>query len=93
MTPAPTLTVRDVMTADIRTVKAMDTVSAAIELMTSHDIGSVIVIEDAKPVGILTERDILKRVCPKHLCPKGIASIQLAGHPDRLTHPVKSRGL
>jgi len=70
MAPAATLTVRDVMKADIKTVKTTDTVSAAIELMTTYDIGSVIVIEDAKPVGILTERDILKRVCPKHLCIK-----------------------
>jgi len=91
MAPAPTLTVRDVMTSDITTVKTTDTVSAAIELMTTYDIGSVIVIVDAKPVGILTERDILKRVCPKHLCIKGITVGEVMSAP--LVHIEADAGL
>lgn len=86
-----TLTVRDVMTADIATVKTTDTVSTAIEVMTTNDIGSVIVAEDGKPVGILTERDILKRVCPEHLCIKGITTGEIMSAP--LVHIEADAGL
>ena len=91
MTPGPTLTVRDVMTADIATVNTAAKVSAAIKLMTTHDIGSVIVTEEAKPVGILTERDILKRVCPEHLCIKGVTVGEIMSFP--LVHIEAGAGL
>jgi CBS domain-containing protein len=91
MVPAPTLTVRDVMTADIATVKTTDTVSTAIEVMTTNDIGSVIVAEDGKPAGILTERDILKRVCPEHLCIKGVTVGEIMSAP--LVHIEADAGL
>ena len=38
--------------------------------MTKNDIGSVVVTEDGKPVGILAERDIMKRLCPEGRCRK-----------------------
>lgn len=91
MATPTTLTVRNVMTADIATVKITDTVSTAIELMTKNDIGSVIVTEDAKPVGILTERDILKRVCPEHLCIKGVTAEEIMSAP--LVHIEADAGL
>ena len=91
MAPAPTLTVRDVMKADIATVKTTETVSTAIEVMTTNDIGSVIVTEDGKPVGILTERDILKRVCPEHLCIKGVTVGEIMSAP--LVHIEAGAGL
>jgi CBS domain-containing protein len=91
MTPAPTLTVRDVMTADVTTVKTTARVRAAIKLMTTHDIGSVIVTEDSKPVGILTERDILKRVCPEQLCIKGVMVGEVMSFP--LVHVEAGAGL
>ncbi|MBW1689712.1 MAG: CBS domain-containing protein [Deltaproteobacteria bacterium] len=91
MTAPATLTVRNVMTADIATVKTTDPVSAAIELMTANDIGSVIVTDDGKPVGILTERDILKRVCPEHLCIKGVTVGEIMSAP--LVHIKADAGL
>ena len=50
----PTLTVRDVMTKDFISVKTTDKVLMAIEVMTQNDIGSVVVTEDGKPLGIVT---------------------------------------
>lgn len=91
MTTPTTLTVGNVMTADIATVKTTDPVSTAIELMTANDIGSVIVTDDGKPVGILTERDILKRVCPEHLCIKGVTVGEIMSAP--LVHIKADAGL
>lgn len=89
-TPA-TLTVREIMTEDIVMVKTTDKVSAAIEVMTTNDIGSVIVTEHGKPVGILTERDILKRVCPEYLCTRGVTAGEIMSRP--LVHIEADAGL
>jgi len=91
MEPAATLKVKDVMTTDIATVKTTDKVSSAIEMMTTHDIGSVIVNQENKPVGIVTERDILKRVCPEHLCIKGVTVGEIMSSP--LIHIEADAGL
>jgi len=52
--------------------------------------GVLVYVKDGKAVKIAGDPD-----CPINhgtLCPKGIASLQLAYHPDRLTHPLKRRG-
>lgn len=52
--------------------------------------GVLVFVKDGKAVKITGDPD-----CPINhgtLCPKGIASTQLAYHPDRLTYPVKRLG-
>jgi CBS domain-containing protein len=53
-------TVEEVMTVDVATVEPSEPVEAAIRVMVGRDIGSVVVAEGRRPVGILTERDILR---------------------------------
>jgi len=50
------------MNKDVVTVRPDQTVLEACVLMKKHDIGSVIVVEDKKPVGIFTERDLLVKI-------------------------------
>jgi CBS domain-containing protein len=54
--------VRDIMTKNIKTVKPDDTVHAAVQKMNKFDIGSVIVISSGRPVGIITETNIMRRI-------------------------------
>lgn len=44
------------------TVLPIDSISAAMNLMIRENVGAVVVIEDDRPIGIVTERDILERV-------------------------------
>ncbi len=44
----------------LRTVSTRDTLSAAVEVMANHKVGSVLITEEADIVGIITERDMLK---------------------------------
>src|SRR3989337_1423534 len=44
------------------TASPLDIVSAVRDLMTKENAGSVVVVENNRPVGIVTERDILQRV-------------------------------
>jgi CBS domain-containing protein len=50
------------MSTKVVTVKATDKVGKALQRMVRHKIGSIVVTERGKPVGILTERDVSTRV-------------------------------
>ncbi len=53
-------TVRDLMTSPAVTCTADDTLATAAQVMQGADTGSVVVTDDDKVVGILTERDLLR---------------------------------
>jgi CBS domain-containing protein len=55
-------TVKDIMNTDVKTIRPGETVQKAAEIMKEFRIGSLIVIQGAKLVGIVTERDILNQV-------------------------------
>ena len=64
------LKVEDVMVEDVITIDANATVIEAVELMNQYEIGCLIVTRRGKAVGIVTERDLLKRVLAKFKDPK-----------------------
>jgi len=66
------LDVKDVMVDEVITVGANATVQKAVRLMNKHEIGCLVVVINGKPVGIITERDMLKRVLAKSLDPEKI---------------------
>jgi len=55
----------DVMVEKVITTKTEATVEDAIKLMNKHEIGCLVIVENGRPVGIITERDLLKRVLSK----------------------------
>ena len=61
--------VRDIMAKNIKTVKPDDTVHAAVLKMNKFSIGSVIVISSGRPVGIITETNIMRRVVEPRMDP------------------------
>ena len=61
--------VRDIMAKNIKTVKPDDSVHAAVQKMNKFDIGSVIVINSGRPVGIITETNIMRRVVEPRMDP------------------------
>ncbi|MCP8322615.1 MAG: CBS domain-containing protein [Candidatus Methylarchaceae archaeon HK02M2] len=58
------LMVRDVMTKNVKTVGIYENVREAVQKMNKFNIGSVVVVdtERRRPIGIVTERDILRMV-------------------------------
>ena len=53
--------VNEVMTHDPRTVDAGDTLAEAARVMREADVGPVLVVEEGRVTGILTDRDIVVR--------------------------------
>ena len=54
--------VRDVMVKEIITVNPTKKIRDAVELMNKNQIGCLVVTRKGKPVGIMTERDVLKKI-------------------------------
>jgi len=63
------LNVSDVMVDEVITIDADATVQKAVRIMNKHEIGCLIVVLKGKPVGIITERDMLKRILAKSVDP------------------------
>lgn len=53
---------KDIMVKNVITVNPNATVKHAAKLMNQHDIGCLIVVGKGKVVGIVTERDILRKI-------------------------------
>lgn len=58
--------VKEFLTPNLLTVAGTETLLAATKLMSSLNIGSLIVEGDNKPLGIITERDIIKHVASEN---------------------------
>jgi CBS domain-containing protein len=56
----PTEELRKIMKKDVVTVRPDDDIRHAAQLMEKHNIGCVVVVEDRKPLGVLTERDYVR---------------------------------
>jgi len=64
------LKIENVMVSDVITVEAEATVRQAVDIMNKHEIGCLVVVdEEEKPVGVMTERDLLRRVLAKRKDP------------------------
>jgi CBS domain-containing protein len=64
--------VRDIMTKEIVTIDEGETALEAAKIMSERRISSLIVVKDGVPMGIITERDFVKKVCAKQLEPSVI---------------------
>ena len=59
--------VKDIMTKDVVSVNVGSSVFEAAELMCQNQLGCLVVVDGEVPVGIVTERDIVRRVVCKRL--------------------------
>ena len=70
---APDVKVEDVMSSPVITIKDNDTVLAASKLMKKDEIGCVVVVDKSeKPIGLMTERDVVRRVSALDLLPSKV---------------------
>jgi CBS domain-containing protein len=73
--------VRDVMVKDVRVVRPDTSVKEVVATMNKFDIGSIIVVQGDRPVGIITERDILRRTVEPCLAPETLTARQVMTSP------------
>jgi CBS domain-containing protein len=88
------LEVQDIMISKVVTGRVSISVKEAVDIMNEHGIGCLVVVEKEIPVGIVTERDLLKRVLAEFKDPRKI-NVQeimskplIVGKPDMLIEEV-----
>lgn len=64
--------VRDIMMRNVKTVRTDDSALDAVVKMNKFHIGSVIVTNNGRPIGIITERNILERIVEPRLDPSTV---------------------
>lgn len=88
------LEIYDIMRSKVVTGRASISVKEAVDIMNKHGIGCLVVVEKENPIGIVTERDLLKRVLAESKDPRKI-NVQeimskplIVGKPDMLIEEV-----
>ena len=66
------MAIREIMTRPVITATSDLDVLTAARRMGSANVGSLIIVSDDKPVGILTERDLVKKIVARALDPRSI---------------------
>lgn len=75
------------MIKDVVKIDGNITVEEVAMMMNEHEIGCVIVVQDENPIGIITERDMLKRVLLESREPKTTKAFQIMSAPLFYGHP------
>ncbi|UCG36985.1 MAG: CBS domain-containing protein [Candidatus Bathyarchaeota archaeon] len=73
--------VRDVMSKNVRVVRPDTQVKEVVATMNKFNIGSIVVVQSSRPVGIITERDILKRIVEPCLAPETLRAREVMTTP------------
>lgn len=73
--------VRDIMSKDVKVVRPDSSVKEVVATMNKFDIGSIVVVQGDRPVGIITERDILRRIVQPCLAPETLTARQVMTSP------------
>ena len=88
--------VSEIMTTNVVTAEVSNTIFDVMEMMVAKDLGRVVITDNQIPVGIFTEKDVLKRVMNKKLDPKKSSIKRVMTSPIRTvradTHIVEALG-
>ena len=80
--------VRDVMTRDVIVVDPDRTILDAAKRMTAKKIGGLVVVEYGRPIGLLTDRDILWKVTSKEKNPSKVLVRDIMTSPVATVSPL-----
>jgi signal-transduction protein with cAMP-binding, CBS, and nucleotidyltransferase domain len=75
--------VSEIMTANLTSAPVSTPVFEVVQLMAEEDVGRVIITDNAVPVGIFTEKDVLRRVVTRQVDPRRITIKEVMTSPIR----------
>jgi len=73
--------IRDIMTKEVKVVRPDTLVKEVVATMNKFNIGSIVVVQSDRPVGIITERDILRRIVEPCLAPEALRAREVMSSP------------
>lgn len=69
------------MIRNVITIEQERTTQDAAKLMAEHNIGSVIVVSGGKPIGVVTERDLVRKVCARDIVSSSVPISEVMSAP------------
>jgi len=85
----PEVEVKDVMSSPVVTVREDDNVTKVAKTMARKGIGGVVVVDKKrKPLGMITEKDVVRRVAAKGFHPNKIKAGKIMSKPLRTVEPT-----
>lgn len=81
------LRIEDIMVKEVITVDEKSTIKEAADIMNKFEIGCLIATKDGKAVGILTERDMLKRIISQAKSPRRVKVSSVMSKPIIVVEP------
>jgi CBS domain-containing protein len=73
--------VRDVMTREPRVVRRDTNVQEVVATMNKYDISSIIVVEEKRPIGIVTHKDIISKLVQARIPPDAVTAREVMTSP------------
>jgi CBS domain-containing protein len=73
--------IRDVMTKDPKVVRRDSSVQEVVATMNKFDISSIIVVQEKKPVGIITHKDIISKIVQPRIPPDAVTAREIMSTP------------
>ena len=73
--------VRDVMTKEPRVVRRDTNVQEVVATMGKYDISSIIVVEEKRPIGIVTHKDIISKLMQARIPPDAVTAREVMTSP------------
>jgi len=73
--------VRDVMTKEPRVVRRDTNVQEIVATMSKYDISSIIVVEEKRPIGIVTHKDIISKLVQARIPPDAVTAREVMNSP------------
>jgi CBS domain-containing protein len=73
--------IRDVMTKDPKVVRRDSSVQEVVATMNKFDISSIIVVQEKKPVGIITHKDIISKIVQPRIPPDAVTAREIMSAP------------
>ncbi len=79
--------VKDAMTVNVFTAKPEDQVMEVADTMVNEGIGSIVIVENGEPLGIICERDLLEKVISSDQQPSKVNAEDIMEEPLITTEP------
>lgn len=80
------MSVRDVMTKEPRVVRRDTSVQEVVATMSKFDISSIIVVQEKRPVGIITHKDIISKIVQPRIPPDAVKALEIMSTPVVTIH-------
>lgn len=78
---ASTILVKDIMSKDVRVVRPDTPAQEIVATLDKFNIDSVIVVQKEKPIGIVTVRDIMRRLSMEYVAPRILSAREMMSSP------------